>query len=175
MKLCGFRVTHVFDIADTEGKDIPELEYRAEAGGETLLPRLESAAAVMGIALEYRAETGSANGWSEGGKVVVNATLSTTAKCGTLAHELAHEFLHQHGHKAEKTKEQRELEAEATSFAVLAHFGIEQHSDRYLASWDATAESITASLHTIRDAVHSILGAMDSGSQTEAEIEDIAA
>ncbi len=180
MKLCGFRVTHVFDIADTEGKDIPELEYRAEAGGETLLPRLESAAAVMGIALEYRAETGSANGWSEGGKVVVNATLSTTAKCGTLAHELAHEFLHQHGLKAEKTPketspEQRELEAEATSFAVLAHFGIEQHSDRYLASWDATAESITASLHTIRDAVHTILVAMDAGSQTEAEIEDIAA
>ena len=107
MKLCGFRVTHVFDIADTEGKDIPELEYRAEAGGETLLPRLESAAAAMGIVLEYREETGSANGWSEGGKVVVNATLSTTAKCGTLAHELAHEFLHQHGLKAEKTPRKR--------------------------------------------------------------------
>ena len=181
MKLCGFRVTHVFDIADTEGKDIPELEYRAEAGGETLLPRLESAAAAMGIALEYRSETGSANGWSEGGKVVVNAPLSTTAKCGTLAHELAHEFLHQHEHKADKTpkeessREQRELEAEATSFAVLAHFGVEQPSDRYLASWDATAESITASLHTIRDAVHSILGVMDSECQTEAEVEDIAA
>jgi hypothetical protein len=27
---------------------------------------------------------------------------------------------------------------------VLAHFGVEQPSDRYLASWDATAESITA-------------------------------
>jgi len=39
----------------------------------------------MGIALEYREETGSPNGWSEGGKVVVNATLSTAAKCGTLA------------------------------------------------------------------------------------------
>jgi hypothetical protein len=81
--------------------------------------------------------------------------------------------LHQHGLKGDKTKEQRELEAEATSFAVLAHFGIEQHSDRYLASWDATAESITASLHTIRDAVHSILGAMDS--KEDADIEDIAA
>ena len=175
MKLCGFRVAHVFDIADTEGKDIPELEYRAEAGGETLLPRLESAAAAMNIVLEYREETGSANGWSEGGRGVVNATLSATAKCGTLAHELAHEFLHQHGLKADKTKEQRELEAEATSFAVLAHFGIEQHSDRYLASWDATAESITASLHTIRDAVHSILGAIDLECQAAAEIEDIAA
>jgi hypothetical protein len=90
MRLCGFRVTHVFDIADTEGKPLPELEHRAQAGGETLLPRLESAAAAMGITLEYREETGSANGWSEGGKVVVNATLSTAAKCGTLAHELAH-------------------------------------------------------------------------------------
>ena len=90
MRLCGFRVTHVFDIADTEGKPLPELDHRAQAGGETLLPRLESAAAAMGIVIEYREETGSPNGWSEGGKVVVNATLSTAAKCGTLAHELAH-------------------------------------------------------------------------------------
>ena len=77
MRLCGFRVTHVFDIADTEGKPLPELDHRAQAGGESLLPRLESAAAAMGIVLEYREETGSPNGWSEGGKVVVNATLSS--------------------------------------------------------------------------------------------------
>jgi hypothetical protein len=178
MRLCGFRVTHVFDIADTEGKPLPELDHRAQAGGEFLLPRLESAAAAMGIVLEYREETGSPNGWSEGGKVVVNATLSTAAKCGTLAHELAHEYLHwQSNRRDDMTREQRELEAEATSFAVLAHFGVEQPSDRYLASWDATAESITASLHIIRDAVHHILGAMDSKSQeqSEAEIEEIAA
>jgi hypothetical protein len=176
MKLCGFRVTHVFDIADTEGRPLPELEHRAQAGGESLLPRLEKAAAAMEIALEYREETGSPNGWSEGGKIVVNATLSTAAKCGTLAHELAHECLHWQSHRRDDiTREQRELEAEATSFAVLAHFGVEQPSDRYLASWDATAESITASLHTIRDAVHHILGVMDSEGKTEAEIEDIAA
>ncbi|MGA9069144.1 MAG: hypothetical protein WB424_02745, partial [Terracidiphilus sp.] len=89
-----------------------------------------------------------------------------------------HEYLHWQGNRRDDmTREQRELEAEATSFAVLAHFGVEQPSDRYLASWDATAESITASLHTIRDAVHHILGAMDSKGQerTEAEIEEIAA
>lgn len=176
MRLCGFRVTHVFDIADTEGKPLPELEHRAQAGGESLLPRLEKAAAAMGIALEYREETGSSNGWSEGGKVVVNATLSTAARCGTLAHELAHEYMHwQSNRRDDMTREQRELEAEATSFAVLAHFGVEQPSDRYLASWEATAESITASLHTIRDAVHHILGVMDSEDQAEAEIVEIAA
>ena len=176
MRLCGFRVTHVFDIADTEGKPLPELEHRAQAGGDSLLPRLERAAAAMGIVLEYREVTGSKNGWSEGGKVVVNATLSTPVKCGTLAHELAHEYLHwQSNRRDDMTREQRELEAEATSFAVLAHFGVEQPSDRYLASWDATAESITASLHTIRDAVHHILGVMDSECQAETEIEEIAA
>jgi hypothetical protein len=81
----------------------------------------------------------------------------------------------QSNRRDDMTREQRELEAEATSFAVLSHFGVEQPSDRYLASWDATAESITASLHTIRDAVHHILGVMDSEGQAEAEIEEIAA
>ncbi len=95
MKLYGFRVTHVFDVADTDGKELPELALHADHdGGEDLLPRLEAAARQMGIILEYRENTGSPYGWSEGGKIVVRATLSTVEKCGTLAHELAHEYLH---------------------------------------------------------------------------------
>jgi hypothetical protein len=30
MKLCGFRVTHVFDMADTEGEPLPEIDHRAQ-------------------------------------------------------------------------------------------------------------------------------------------------
>jgi hypothetical protein len=173
MKLYGFRVTHVFDVADTDGKELPELAFHADHdGGEDLLPRLEAAARQMGVILEYRVNTGSPYGWSEGGKIVVRATLSTVEKCGTLAHELAHEYLHWESNRREGlTREQRELEAEATAYALLAQFGIEQHSENYLATWSATAESITSSLQTIRAAVHHIMAAMDE----KAEVEEIAA
>ena len=172
--LRGFRVTHVFDYADTEGKEIPDLTYRATEGGDAILPRLEAAARNLGIELEYKADTNDANGYSQGGKIVVNSALTNTEKCGTIAHELAHEILHWRNNRRDGiTREQRELEAESTSYAVLAQLGIEQPSGTYLASWDATAEAITAALQTIRNAVHEILQAMDDA--TEAEAEQLAA
>jgi Zn-dependent peptidase ImmA (M78 family) len=99
--------------------------------------------------------------------------MSITAKCGTLAHELAHEYLHwQQNRRNSIPREIRELEAEATSYALLSHFGIEQHSERYLASWDANAETITSALRMVRDAVHHILTAMESKQDEAAADED---
>ena len=43
------------------------------------------------------------------------------------------------------TRQQRELEAESVSYAVLAHFGIHSESRFYLATYDVTAEMLTAS------------------------------
>jgi len=161
-RLYGFRVTYVFDVADTEGSELPFLSHRATEGGDELLPLLENAACRMGVGLEYREDTGAANGWSEGGKIVVRSSLSTAERCGTLAYELAHEFLHWESNRREgMTREQRELEAEATSYALLSQYGIEQPSQNYLASWNADAETITASLQTIRAAVHHIMTAME--------------
>jgi hypothetical protein len=47
------------------------------------------------------------------------------------------------------TRQQRELEAESVSYTVLAHFGIHSESRFYLATYDVTAEMLTASLQTI--------------------------
>lgn len=171
MRLRGFRDVYVFDVADTEGKELPELTYRAKEGGEVVLPKLENAARKLEIAFEYKADTGAARGWSEGGKIVVRDTMTATEKCGTLAHEIAHEILHWQGNRRDQlTREQRELEAEATSYAVLYHLGIEQPSSMYLASWSADADSITASLNTISEAVHTILAATEETKDEAAKI-----
>lgn len=171
MRAVGFRTVFVFDIADTEGESLPELgPHRATSGGEAVLLKLEAAARSLGITVRYEAIGNGANGCSSGGVVLVEESLTPTERAGTLAHELAHECLHQGAHKQQapkKSKEQRELEAEATSFAVLDHFGIEQPSSIYLAAWSADAESLTASLATIRNAVATILDAAEKAAQTE--------
>lgn len=162
----SFRVVYVFDIADTDGDALPKLgEHQAQCGGEELLPKLEAAATNLGLQLHYGELDGGVEGWSRVSEIAIDSRLTTSAKAGTLAHELAHAILHQGEHRAEalaKTREQRELEAEATSFAVLAHFGIEQRSDIYLASWSATAAALTDSLQTIRLAVQTILDAIEA-------------
>ena len=97
--------------------------------------------------------------------IEIEETLSTAARCGVIAHELAHELLHKQNRK-DTTRQQRELEAESVSFAVLAHFGIHSESRFYLASYDVTAEMLTASLHTISQTAKCIINTLEGNGET---------
>ena len=124
------------------------------------MPRLEAATASLGIQLVYKAIPGAAEGLSKGGLIEIEETLSTAARCGVIVHELAHELLHKEKRK-ETTRQQRELEAESVSFAVLARYGIHSESRFYLASYDVTAEMLTASLQTISETAKRIISVID--------------
>ena len=155
-RLAGFRGATVFDVAQTDGEALPEApEHNATEGGEELLPQLEAAAEAFGIAVAYEAITGAAEGYSMGGRVVIEVSQPIPAKCGTLAHEIAHELLHRGADRG--TKQQRELEAEATAFVVLAHFGMSSGSRFYLQSYGITGEMLAASLTIIAGAARRII------------------
>lgn len=156
----GFRSIAVFALEQTDGEPLPEIDSNATEGGEELLPRLEAATVALGIKLVYKAIPGAAEGLSKGGLIEVEETLNTPARCGVIVHELAHELLHKENRK-ETTRQQRELEAESVSFAVLAHYGIHTGSRFYLASYDVTAEMLTASLQTISQAAKRIIRTID--------------
>jgi hypothetical protein len=85
----SFRVVSVFDIAQTEGEALPELECNPTEGGETLLPLLETAVNGQQITLTYKALSGP-DGLSKGGAIEIEETLDTPARCAAIAHELAH-------------------------------------------------------------------------------------
>lgn len=160
-----FRPVHVFDISQTEGKPLPQLVYRSSGGGERLLAKLEATAKRLGVELIYDKITTGALGFSEGGRITVEASLGATEKCGTIAHELAHEILHQGANREaalQISRNQRELEAEATSYVLIKHFGLEQNSDFYLASWNVTPEMLTVSMTAINRAVKTILNAAEA-------------
>src|SRR5258707_6113265 len=159
----GFRSIAVFALEQTDGEPLPEIDSNATEGGEELLPRLEAATALLGIQLVYKAIPGAPEGLSKGGLIEIEETLTTAARCGVIVHELAHELLHKENRK-ETTRQQRELEAESVSFAVLAHYGIHTESRFYLASYDVTAEMLTASLQTISQTAKRIINTIgDNG------------
>src|SRR5271155_466864 len=155
-RVAGFRSVSVFDYAQTDGAPLPELTCNATEGGETLLPLLEQAVATLNISLIYKAISGNAEGISKGGVIEIEETLDTPARCGVIAHELAHEILHKTNRES-TTRQQRELEAESVSYAVLAHFGMHSESRFYLATYDVSAEMLTASLQTIGNAAKQII------------------
>jgi hypothetical protein len=69
--------------------------------------------------------------------------------------------------RAETTKQQRELEAESVSYAVLSYFGMKSQSQFYLATYEVTAEMLTASLHTINATAKQIIGLLTQANNSE--------
>ena len=79
--------------------------------------------------------------------------LSNSDRVAVIIHEQAHEILHKQAEiRKNTTRQQRELEAESTSFVVLSHFGIQHGSPFYTATYEVTPEMLTQSLATISSA-----------------------
>ena len=112
-----FRSVCVFDVAQTEGKPLPEFaQARGEPGKFT--GRLKEFAAELGIHVEISGALVSAHGLSSGGRILVRKGLPAAEEFSVLAHELAHELLHKAEEEKPSSRTVRETEAEAVAFVV---------------------------------------------------------
>jgi len=160
--LVGFKVVYVFDVTQTNGKELPKVEISV-AEGESILPRLLRFAEQKGIAVSFKRLRGSHHGSSYNGKVEVDARKDETSQCAVLVHELAHELLHWKTNDVNNLpKSVVESEAEATSYVVCKHFGIQVNSDVYLAIWQPKAEQIMDSLERIHKTAAEIISGVES-------------
>ena len=163
-RLRGFKAATVFDIAQTDGDELPQAPtHDATEGGDDLLPKVEAAIRDAGIALVYKVITCGAQGLSYGRTIEIDERQGIAAKCGTLVHEFAHELLHKQDRS--QGKQQRELEAEAVAYAVLAHYGMHSGSRFYLASYGITGEMLSASMQTIAKTARQIIEKIEANSQ----------
>lgn len=161
-KLRGFRAATVFDVSSTDGQSIPSLPWKVKGDCAELLPHAERACRELGIELEYKTITDGAEGYSLGGRIQINQALSNSDRVAVIIHEQAHEILHKQAEiRKNTTRQQRELEAESTSFVVLSHFGIQHGSPFYLATYEVTPEMLTQSLATISTAAKRIIESIE--------------
>jgi hypothetical protein len=157
----GFRAAYVFDISQTDGKELPQIgsvngdprEYRE---------RLAKFVAEQSIALEYSQEIAPARGTSAGGKITLLPDQTPAEEFTTLAHELAHEMMHRHERRNSTSKRSRETEAEAVAFVVCHAIGLEtgSASQDYIQLYEGDAELLTESLEHIQLAATQILNAI---------------
>jgi hypothetical protein len=161
----GFLLVYVFDVSQTEGKELPEF---ARVRGEPAehLDRLKTLVKSEGISLFYKKHLGGASGISNKGSIGLLAGMPPAREFSALAHELAHELLHKDPERrAQTTRAVRETEAEAVAFAVCRGIGLEtsrQHSD-YIQLYSGSVDTLTASLEAIRDTAALILSAVQKG------------
>ena len=156
---CGFRAVYVFDISQTEGKDLPTLtEVQGDVSDyrERLVKFVES----RGIALDYSEKIAPAKGLSHGGKITLLSGMQPAEEFSTLAHEIAHEMLHRGERRTMTTKQVRETEAEAVAFVVCQSIGLETGSAAadYIQIWHGDANLLRESLEAVQQTAAMILG-----------------
>jgi antirestriction protein ArdC len=160
--LIGFRAVYVFDVAQTEGADLPEFEHSitGEVGEhrDRLIAFLDS----QNIALEYNENIAPALGVSYGGKIAILPGQSPAEEVVTLVHELAHEYLHKTERRTKTTATVRETEAEAVAFIVGQAIGLEmgRASSDYIQMYAGNAALLAESLEVIQRTSAIILDAI---------------
>ncbi len=158
----AFRAVKVFDVSQTDGKPLPELETKE------LLFSVEGyedfKQAVMNIApvpVEFEDIPGDTKGYfiPEERRIAVQGDMAESQTLKTMIHETAHSVLHNAEVNKDnlvpiKDRNTKEVEAESIAFTVCQHFGIDtsDYSFGYIAGWSSGRDmkELKSSLDTIR-------------------------
>ena len=137
----GFRVVHVFDISQTEGEDLPDLDavrpklLDADAP-EGIWDELVDHARVVGFKV-IRNQRGSENGYCDflNKEIAVRPDVAPAQALKTLIHELGHALLH--SNELPRSKEVAEVEVESFAYIVCDAVGLDSgdYSFAYVARW----------------------------------------
>lgn len=154
-RVVGFRVVHVFDLAQTEGEPLPEVaatlvEGELPAHWDQVSGLIVEAGFDLQVAdLERLGEANGITDWQQR-DVVVRASLPGAQRFKTAVHELAHIRLHEPNTDGRPScRGIVEVEAESVAYMVCAALGIDStgYSLPYVASWsggDVTKVAATA-------------------------------
>jgi hypothetical protein len=168
----GFRVVHVFDYQQTDGKELFALSEMSGDPGEArqLLDRVYRS---LGIGVIYGVLPRDARGASTGGRVIIREGLEPEMEFRVLAHELAHELLHQGAPRGVKLDHKvAETEAEAVAYVVCRASNVDSRdlSSEYIRLNNGDAKLLEASFERVRCAASHILFLMDEMKQAVDEV-----
>jgi hypothetical protein len=158
-QLVGFRAVYVFDITQTDGKELATLtEVSGDVSGyrERLFKFVEG----QSVELSFSERIAPAKGLSHGGKITLLSGMQPAEEFSTLVHEIAHEMLHRGERRTLTTKQVRETEAEAVAFVVCQSIGLRNGtaSQDYIQLWHGDANLLRESLEAVHHTAAVILG-----------------
>ena len=164
IRIPAFRVVRVYDVSQTEGEPIQELEAKellsSVEGYEDFIKAISS---VAPVSVGFEDIPGDTRGYFRPSekRIAVQEGMSESQTIKTMLHETAHSMLHDrevnhsNGQNVpEKDKRTKEVEAESIAYTVCKHFGIDtsEYSFGYIAGWSSGKgmKELKSSLDTIR-------------------------
>ena len=170
-----FRVVTVFDVSQTEGKEIPDIAVSELTGSveqyQDFFAALEKASPVP---IAFENIEGGAHGYYhlEEKWIAIDEGMSELQTLKTAIHEIAHAKLHAIDKDAPAIEQAdrpdrrtREVQAESVAYAVCQHYGLDtsDYSFGYVAGWSSGRElsELKASLETIRKVANELITDID--------------
>ena len=147
-----FKTVYVFDISQTEGEPVPEINWRTTEQNAVLQEALTSLVEEQGWEVTYKDDLDGAEGVCQYGTKTI-ALLKGTGT-STLIHEIGHMLLHED--QPDMSREDKETEAESVAYVVSTHFGLETKAPEYLAGW-SEPEQIKEHADRIIKVAHQII------------------
>ncbi len=174
--LLGFRRVYVWDVSQTDGTPLPELDkVTGEAGAS--LDRLREYVNVQGITLAYDESIAPALGMAGGTTIRILPGQTQPEEFSTLVHELAHLMLKHGERRTATTKTIRETEAEAVAFVVGKGIGLTTStaSADYINLYHGNAALLMESLEAVQQTAAVILAALKVEEPVSQEVPDTTA
>lgn len=156
-----FRATTVFDVSQTEGKPLPEIDTPELMGSvENFDIFMESIDTVSPVPIRFAKMDSDTKGYYHqiDKEIVIQEGMSQSQTMKTAIHEVTHAMLHDRELMKEsgewKSQMTREVEAESVAYTVCQYFGLDtsDYSFPYIAGWSSHMDmkELRASMDTIR-------------------------
>lgn len=163
IKIPAFRVVPVFDVSQTDGKELPDIGVNELLGSvEDYEDFMQALTEVSPVPITYEDIDGDAKGYfhTTDHRIALQEGMSQSQTVKTFIHEVAHAKLHDREQNQDidaildKDRNTKEVEAESVAYTVCQHFGIDtsDYSFGYIAGWssDRDMKELKSSLDTIR-------------------------
>ena len=163
IKIPAFRVVPVFDVSQTDGKELPDIGVNELSGSvEDYEDFMQALTKVSPVPITYEDIDGDAKGYfrTTDHRIAIQEGMSQSQTVKTAIHEVAHAKLHDRERNQDidavldKDRNTKEVEAESVAYTVCQHFGIDtsDYSFGYIAGWssDRDMKELKSSLDTIR-------------------------
>ena len=171
----AFKVVSVFDVSQTEGKELPDIAVDMLTGDvecfKDVFAALEKTSPVP---IGFEKIEGNSHGYYhlEEKRIAIDEGMSELQTIKTAIHEIAHAKLHDIDPNAPKEEQSgrpdrrtREVQAESVAYAVCQHYGLDtsDYSFGYVAGWSSGREldELKSSLETIRSTAAEIINSID--------------
>lgn len=163
IKIPAFRVVPVFDVSQTDGKELLDIGINELSGSvEDYEDFMQALTEVSPVPITYEDIDGDAKGYfhTTDHRIAIQEGMSQSQTVKTAIHEVAHAKLHDRERNQDivavldKDRNTKEVEAESVAYTVCQHFGIDtsDYSFGYIAGWssDRDMKELKSSLDTIR-------------------------